>query len=128
MLTVEDLCAAVKSVSVCDVIDYFPEELDDLVMARFTGGSRDIDLPTLREPTFQVIVRNRDASKAERLATQIESQLHTSFVQISGYDCTIFSKHEPLDLGKDGKERQMYSMNFEMIYQTRPNSQRLGIS
>ncbi|PWK05303.1 minor capsid protein [Tumebacillus permanentifrigoris] len=113
----DDLLDFLESVVGGKVISYLPEELDNVVMARFTGGTRDEELLTLHDRSFQVFIRDRDDEKAEQLALDVERELHGANVQIGSFMCSIFSKHDPIPLGTDAKQRYMYSMNFELQYQ-----------
>jgi hypothetical protein len=56
--------------------------------------------------------------KAEELAANIDRQLHGANAVIGGYSCSVYSKTEPAPLGQDDKKRWMYSLNFELIYQS----------
>jgi hypothetical protein len=117
-MTTDDLANYLEVIARCSVLTYLPDQQDDVVMARFTGGGRDPELVTVHEPSFQVLIRKTNAVEAEALARKIETELHGKCAGIGGRKCLIYSKHDPADLGEDQKKRKLFSLNFEMIYQT----------
>lgn len=117
-MTADDLANFLESVTGRTIYtNYLPEQVDDVVMARFTGGPRDAELPTIRQPSFQVIIRDSNPIAGEALALQLEAVLHTNNFQVGAHMCSIYSKSEMIPLGPDDKQRHRFSLNFEMIYQ-----------
>lgn len=95
--------------------DFMPDKPDNAVMIKDTGGSKpDVYLPT-REPTFQVLVRNKDYSAGKAVAESIRTLLHRSANLTCGSTHFYFIAltAEGGHIGRDDEGREVFSLNFQ---------------
>lgn len=96
-----------------------PDSPDNLLCLYFTGGanpSHAFDSKQYEEPTFQVIVRNLNASTAITKAEAVKDALDgkTELTINSTRYISVFSQGDILQLGKDAKNRMELSLNFRV--------------
>lgn len=95
---------------------YVPESPNAVVSVIDTGGlSPDIDLP-LKEPTFQVYIRNTNYSlgkaKLDSVRTLLHQKRNIQLVPNGNYFYFIYALAEGGHLGRDDNGRDLFSINF----------------
>lgn len=118
MVTDDDFADYLAAVIGLDVKTNLIEQVDDVVMIRLYGGQADQELLALRNPNLQIFIRDRDYANAKQLMLTIDGALRGTRAQIGGIACTILPKTGPDPLGMDKKQRHVFSINYELIYQT----------
>jgi len=97
-------------------VDSLPEEDGTIVAVYNTGGSSpDIDLP-IPAPSFQVLVRDEEASvayaKIKSVMDLLVNQYNVTLVSGGNYYYSIHARGEIQNLGQDTRNRKEYTVNF----------------
>jgi len=110
------LTTEIKSLltSVSPFIGSMPDTPDDCVAIYNTGGyKRSMSGTFLEEPTFQVKIRNLSYAAGETVCNTIKDLLHgkttTKVIMIE-------QQSDIMDMGRDEKNRQEFSINFRCYY------------
>lgn len=103
---------------------FMPDSPGNCVCIYDTGGAEpDKDIPT-GDPTFQIIVRNKDYETGHALMIELVDLLHQkrNIELVSGatYFYNIMLMGEPGHLGRDNKKRDEFSVNFICHTRGRP--------
>lgn len=81
-------------------------------------GSSGTNTRTLKNLTFQFLVRNEDPEEAERIAHEIYNHFNNKSDYMVGTEMIVLSKGQqsiPLYTGKDANDRTIYSINVDVI-------------
>lgn len=98
---------------------------DDSIMVKLTGGgSADKYTLGIRESSVQFLVKAKHPKQAEETANKIFKLLHgvrhreigSTFI----YSCTC-NQSDPIFIGVDENQRQIYSLNFTCVTGVQPN-------
>jgi len=103
---------------------YMPDSPGNCICIYDTGGAEpDKDIPT-GDPTFQIMVRNKDYAVGHALIIEIVGLLHQKknieLVAEATYFYNIMLMGEPGYLGRDDKKRDEFSVNFIAHTRGRP--------
>lgn len=104
---------------------FMPDSPGNCVCVYNTGGAEpNRDIPT-GDPTFQILVRNRDYLLGHALMIEIVGELHQKknieLVAGENYFYNIMLMGEPGHLGRDKKKRDEFSVNFIAHTRGRPS-------
>ena len=105
---------AIITGSVSNIVEgSMPTTPDNVVVIRRAGGTaRDVALPRIQEPYFQVRVRNTSYAAAETICDTIKELLH---VYRGGNFLIIRQSGDTLDLGRDENNRAVLAVDFNTI-------------
>ena len=106
-----------------DITDIYlgsmPNNPDNAVAIYSTGGfPRDLSGTMVEEPTVMVKVRHTSYPSGEGVCNRIKDSLHGKDNQtVNSHDILLIAQQgDILDLGRDERNRQMWSMNFRLYY------------
>lgn len=123
---IADILAGVSSLALATGTDLFvneePDKPDNCVTVYDTGQEAeqlyvDPDETALESLSVQVRVRHKVASLAWALANNIKTELHgqNKVTQGGAIYLGIWHASGPFPLGKDGQNRTLYTVNFDMM-------------
>lgn len=119
MLSVADINAYLRAIPGLGITfvgnEFQTNSPDDCAFTRLTGGYAPSEWTSKAHPSFQIVLRTKQASAAEPKANAIYADLHRKtefyFGKTRVIKC-VADQSAPLYLGKDENGRALYSLNF----------------
>jgi len=95
-------------------IGTLPPTIDNCIAFFYTGGlPRGLTESKLKQPTFQIRVRNTSYSAAETLCDTIDDILHG---HTDANILLIRAMGDKIPIGRDANNRQEFTMNYKSYY------------
>ena len=116
MSLIDDIHADLLNAGLTDVYASFLPDTDGEAIAILdTGGTLpDGEIPNIKEPTFQVLVRANDYTTGKTRIDSVRSRLHGEHNRTIGdtYFYFIHAQSEPGHIGRNERGQDEFSINF----------------